>query len=1502
MNEGQTPSRRPAATARRVDQLCDDFEKRFRSGQPLPIEAYLAGVQPADKARVLAELLPLELELQIEQGERPDPAEYRRRFPDAIELVEQAFADTEATRSTARLVDAGPSLSTVAPHRRSPASTTLPKSPSTGGTNTEGFPRDLGDFELLKELGRGGMGVVYKARQKSLDRVVALKTITSGEWASHEDLRRFEVEARLAAQLDHPHIVPVHEVGQIGGLHYLAMGYVNGVNLDQWMKKGNRSPQAVASIMETVCEAVEHAHAQGIIHRDLKPANLLIDVRGQVRVTDFGIARRIQADSSLTSTGQILGTPCFMPPEQARGALDEIGPVSDVYSLGATLYCLLTGRPPFLGASAIDTLLLVLNQEPIPPRQVNPKTPADLETICLKCLEKRAADRYPSARAVAEELQRYLEHRPIAARPVTRRERAWRWCRRNPVVSSLLALSVLLMAVLGVGAGVARVREQGLQQETERLAGAEQAQKRRADLNETRAEQGRGEIERQSRIVEEKTLLAQSKAEEAQRAEASRERLAYVAVVRRAQHELEQKNAVAATDLLTQARWDLRGWEHDYLWTLMHGSVSLSGHAAPVELVAFDPTGSFVASRNVHQTIRVWNRETRAEAGIIPRAEARGRKVLALSRGSRYVISSHGGGVGIWATEKGELVRELAGVSAAAMHPKSNVLYGGLADGSLLLVDLDSQEPPTTHPAHQASITHVRLDPTGARLLTVGADGAVKAWETDPLRELRRHAVQGALLDTAADAEHWLTAEGDTLRLWDSEGKDVSSLTAPVPDVPRLVQAQTRMGMRMIALGPDGQQIAIGLRPAAGGPVGPIRAVAVLDARSGRLLDTLTGHADQILSIQYGDDGALATAAADNETRIWRTAPDDRSWRVAGRPGEEGFPAFLEFSADGSRVAAFGGGRVELWRALSATPLWSSPISSEKVRSARFSSDGKNIVVGVGERDVVTLDCAEGRTTATRSLPDGVGLVAVSPSDQGAAVSLSNGNLALWDFRSGKARAELPVKAADNAVAFFSHDGRRLATATKESFISIFDAESGNRTDAGTRHAGGLVSVAFSPDGDRLVTAGVDLTARVYDASTGEERFVLRGHVHEMNSGPSAPRPAIYSAEFSPDGSRIATIGSDETLRIWDSETGVETLLLKAPRPPANRLKFLAGGSHLAAFSRAGVARMWSADSPQDRFALRGHATGVTAASFHPDADRLATVSKDAVKVWELKGGTPIAEFQIPGQSLWCAQFHPSGKTLIGAFAQSIAVWNLEDGSLMRSWEAQGSAVTTLAFDRSGKRLLTGGVDGVARIWDFEREVLLRELKGQRSAITAAVFSPDESLVASGSAGQGGELIVWRTEDGQEVARDRPDTTGTFGVAFDPDSSRVFYGSGATWKLCAWDLGAGERTHDVRLAGRTERVAFSPDGNLLFVGGGVGYVTVLDAKTLRPVADCSGRHFADLTALALSRDGRWMATTGLDTFVVLHDLRRMKALAGGDDELPPSGATAPQTRRALRGN
>ena len=422
----------------RVDQA-----EHWSAGKPVPAEDYLRrypSVAANDEAAV--DLIHNEYLLAERAGRPADPEAFIGRFPAHIEILRRQI---ELHRA---MMPAATGVFQAAQSKRLPeSSATFSKA---ADTVTVAMGERFGEYELIQVIARGGMGVVYKAWQPKLDRIVALKMILAGKLASAAAVERFRTEARAAAHLDHPGIVPVFEIGEHQEQHYFTMAFVKGRNLGDLIRDRPLPASEAARLIRDLCAAIAYAHDHGVVHRDLKPANVLIDDQGNSKLTDFGLAKTTYDSNEMTVTGEILGTPAFMAPEQAAGKGAAIGPLADVYGLGALLFALTTGRPPFQAATPLETIQHVVSVDPPRPRSLNPSIPRDLETICLKCLEKSPAKRYPNVSEIAADLDRLLNGLPIQARPVGLIEKSYRWYRRRPVIGSMAVALILLLAAVPV--------------------------------------------------------------------------------------------------------------------------------------------------------------------------------------------------------------------------------------------------------------------------------------------------------------------------------------------------------------------------------------------------------------------------------------------------------------------------------------------------------------------------------------------------------------------------------------------------------------------------------------------------------------------------------------------------------------------------------------------------------------------------------------------------------------------------------------------------------------------------------------------------------------------------------------------------------------------------------------------------------------------------------------------------------------------------------------------
>ncbi len=420
--QNDAPAPDPESEASLIDRICDDFEGVWRQGQTPLIDDFLGSADEPFRSRLFEELLLSELEIRCQDGITVDTGMYTAQFPDrkkqVLAVIDQFWSAASKRSRGAVQEDAASSLSLGS------------------CSESELIGREYGNYRLLQEVARGGMGIVFKAYDRKLQRTVALKMILDRNLASKEAVQRFYTEAEMAAGLNHSGIVPVYDVGSHAGQHFYAMGFVEGPTLSEELRRRRFSMEESACLIRDVASAVAYAHEHGVVHRDLKPGNILMSPEGQPLITDFGLAKRTDQPSHLTMPGQILGTPGYMAPEQAAGDVEHAGVPADVYALGAILYHLLTGHPPF--RTALDALVCVLEQDPVPPRVLNRRVPRDLNVICMKCLNKNPADRYASVKELANDLQSYLDGELIQARPASFRRRLQRWGRHRPRLASVL--------------------------------------------------------------------------------------------------------------------------------------------------------------------------------------------------------------------------------------------------------------------------------------------------------------------------------------------------------------------------------------------------------------------------------------------------------------------------------------------------------------------------------------------------------------------------------------------------------------------------------------------------------------------------------------------------------------------------------------------------------------------------------------------------------------------------------------------------------------------------------------------------------------------------------------------------------------------------------------------------------------------------------------------------------------------------------------------------------
>jgi WD40 repeat protein len=1091
-------------------------------------------------------------------GWAPDRTVLIARYPNLRGELEAFFAAQERVRTVAD------SLTMVRPPQPADGDATLP--PGDTAQLKGAMPRAFGDYEDLEEIARGGMGVVFRARQVSANRRVALKMILSGQFASADDVKRFHIEAEAAANLDHPNIVPIYEVGEEDGQNFFSMKLVEGGSVAAQVGRFAHDPRGAARLIATTARAVHHAHQRGILHRDLKPGNVLLDADGQPYVTDFGLAKRIEGDSQLTHSGAIVGTPSYMAPEQV-GAKKALTTAADVYALGAILYELLTGQPPFRAVTPLDTLLLVLEKEADAPRKLNPRIDRDLETICLKCLEKEPGRRYESAAALADDLERWLRGEPVRARRTGVVERTWKWARRRPGLAALtggIAACLLLSVLLGAGYVIT-----GLHLEEAEAARATEARLRgEADAARDSAEHERGRAEVALNINR----------------------------VMRAQFEWKENEVARAEQLLDDCPEELRDWEWRYVKRLCHSELlSFKGHTRPILDVSFSPDGRRLAGA-CQGPVRVWDPVT-GEVLLTIEGGANAAKGICFSpdgkllAGACYGRTATAGQLAtamVWNAANGRELRALRG----EVHSD----YGKDPRERLLLEMLQGMSK-TENKTRVLGTSAVCFSPDGGRLAGACHDGTVRVWNAATGQEVfarKGHAVGVSSVCFSPDGTRLASASLDSsVKLWDAAtGREERTFRGHTGDV------------TCVRFSPDGKRLASSSAD---------YTVKLWDAATGQEVVSFRGHIGEVTCVCFSPDGKrLASASVDRSVKVWETATgrEERTFR-----GHTGQVTSVRFSPDGKRLAsASEDGTVKVWDPATDQEARILRGHTNMVECVSFSHDGKRLASACGDGTVRVWDATTGQEALTLRGLGPVRSVSSSRDGRRLACACADGTVRVWDATTGQ--EDRPLKGHTNQCmgVCFSPDGQRLASASLDKMVKVWDVATGQEIFTLIGHTGGVLSVCFSPDGKLLASTSWDKTVRLWDAATGQEALPQRRQGEEFRG-----------VCFSPDGRRLAgACTTDGTVRVWDPVTGQEALPFKGHTGSVDGVCFSPDGRRLASASFDGTVRLWDVATGQESLTLKGHTNTVSSVSFSPDGTRLASASWDqTVRVWD---ATPLPE------------------------------------------------------------------------------------------------------------------------------------------------------------------------------------------------------------------------------------------------------------------------------------
>lgn len=977
-------------------------------------------------------------------------------------------------------------------------------------------------YEIVGELGRGGMAIVYKARELALDRFVAIKLLLAGRTASRRLLERFQVEAEAIAQLQHPNIVQIHGSGVVDETPYLVLEFISGTNFKERIAARPMAVREVAELVEIIAEATEYAHQHDVIHRDLKPSNVLLTNDGVPKIVDFGLAKRSD-DSALTLSGETLGTASYMAPEQAKNG--PVGPASDVYSLGAILYEGLTGRPPFLGNSSAETLIQVCHDDLIPPSRLRPKLPRDLEAICQKCLEKNPKRRYASAKMLAMDINRWLAGRVTAARPTGAIHRLWKWTRRRPAPAALLILGLLM----GVGVVAA------WSSHTVRLTAAFgfSALRERAESSKKPSN------DREQRLRDQFYATKMRLAFDASSAGQTNHMLAFLS-----QYDAGTEDA------------NLRGFEWYYLNKLCHGDLltfqshndivygvafspddqklatgsedgtvklwkagtdqlvaTLRGHTSCVNKLKFSPTGGYLATASCDRTVKLWDTSNFQEIKTFGEHDGPISDVAFSPDGTKLVAcvseldgDSRDSTATVWNIESGACYNILRGhelgIFSVAFSPDGSTIVTGGRDDTIRVWDAFSGKQRNALRGHTADVLTLAFSPDGAVLASGGREGQIIVWDwrTGELRREWRsyplHSVMFSPDGTTLASAH----DNSQIRLWDwTSGEIWQELNGHVNVVECLTFSSN--GRLLATVCRDGL---VKLWNVTNGN-GAIKFVPSLDA-------------GDMVTVAFGPDlETMASSRTNGMIQVW----DLETGNLRGLLERTDMDpeTFLSFSHNGLTLATIGKSTsIEVFSLSDLRPIalrrhGGKSESLVAPPAITYSANDRQLLTSTKDRSQVTVwhahELRELDTFQLAPETPKITTVATSPNGRLAGTVTVDGYVKLFDMRSGKTLTTLRT-APNCRVIEFSNDELLFATASDES-VTVWDARTFEEKVRLMCHGGDFVCLAFSPDGRRLATGSNLGKLQLWHVASGKELLNI-----DRSGG------VISHVRFSRDGAKLA--------------------------------------------------------------------------------------------------------------------------------------------------------------------------------------------------------------------------------------------------------------------------------------------------------------------------------------------------------------------------------------------
>ena len=1052
-------------------------------------------------------------------------------------------------------------------------------------------------YEILTILGRGGMGVVYRARHIKLKRQVALKMLRAGAQAGPEHHARFRREAETIARLQHPNVVQIHEVGEHDGMPYLSMEYVAGGSLRDKLAGMPLPPREAATLTETLARAMDAVHQLGVIHRDLKPGNVLLTNTGIAKISDFGLAKQLGEDSGQTHTGQILGTPSYMAPEQAAGNVQTVGAPADIYALGGMLYEMLTGGPPFKAASVLDTLEQVRTQEAVPPGLLQPKTPRDLDTICLKCLQKDPAKRYASAAELADDLRRWLAGEPILARPVSLLDRTWRSCKRNPALATAHAAVLVALATFVVAFFVVK-----------------------GSLDQEQLERGKAEA-----FAKEKVQLASDEQEQRVKAEklaADNKELAKKESRARMEADLDREQANT---------FGIRAQFDQYF-----AKAGENPHETLVGMASLLPKAARLKDQALSNLLRV---QVGVWSGRMPQLQAVLERELSIyavalsADGAIALTPSENNTAQLWDTATGQPIgrplQHQARVNSVALSADGAIALTGSGVKTAWLWDTATGQPIGPPLQHQARVGRVALSADGAIALTGSEDKTARLWKTatgQPIGPPLQHQdmVYGVAL--SADGAIALTGSYDkTARFWETAtGQPIGpplKFSSPVSSVALSADGTT-------ALIGDGGKTARLWKTATGQPIGPPL------------------HSDGILiKVALSADGKTALIGdSEKRARFWDTATGQP---IGPSLVHSGPIWFVALSANGKKaLIADGSKRARFWQAPTEAPS-SPPLQhQEEFSFMALSADGTTALTGSHFKTAQLWKTATGQPIGPPLRHPNPNSKRMLSADGTTALTRDFNTAYLWDAATGQPIG-LPLIHPDpyHFVAM-SANGTTVLTGGDDKTARLWKMATGTQIKLPLLHQNKVSDGALSADGTTALTRD-SFSAYLWDTATGKQKTPPLRHQNPLTA-----------MALSADG-KMALTGSDDALRLWDTATGKQIGPPLMHYNPIGRIVPSANGKTALTLTHDMTMRLWATVTGQ-MIAPPKTIRDIFVVALSADGAIALTHSKDMTLLWDVATGKQIIPPQWHQSFGYSAAMSADGKTVLTRNTQNSArLWKV---------------------------------------------------------------------------------------------------------------------------------------------------------------------------------------------------------------------------------------------------